>query len=1120
MERFQYYAFISYSRKDEKWAKWLQNKLEDFRLPSVIRKETDGNLPEHIRPVFRDKTDLGPGSLEINLKQEIEDSRFLIVICSPDAAESEWVNKEVNFFKSLSRENRIIPFIISGTPDPKKAFEEQCYPPDLSKSIKGVSLKELSREEAYISVVAAILGLKFDQLWQRHNRRKKKHLIINSSLIGIFASLITVLSLWYWDYNKVTIKYYADYTERWGVPEGICKLSKDEVSHRYITYLFEYKNRKLQKVKIVGSNNQLRSEGHAEKAKRTPETRFEYRADGKLLLKKCFNLVGLETVRYSFSEDLRTINIVSADERTPQTLNSGLTSTVNYNNQSNIIRFLNEYDDQGRLKKQTFASDIWNTPASDANGIFGIMYEYFPNNQTKTIIYLDNIGKRTVKSNLGQFSWESKKEYSYNDKGWLEKIAFYDLDDQLAINEWNYCIEEDIHDKWGNIIEIRYLDRRNELTLNHLQIAFERMKYDENGNVVEHSFYNQNRTLTQGKLGFAKLTNEFDFSSDRSTTTKYFDEKGQLNLNHQGVAVSKTIYSYTDSNKCVTNEYYNEKQKPCLLKDRGYFSESLYYDKNGNLVMVVYRDTLRHYCTSDLGYAVYIAEYKDNDNLRTLETFLPLDSAELIVKNLGYSKVTHKYDKWRNLVESCYFDRKMNPVNNATGFHKECWAFDEKGNVNSVIYYDTNGKLANNLDFNAAIYEGVYEYNNYGIPKVTNNWYDKNHTPVTSNLPLKTTPLHYACSSGQPNLVSNLLAQGAEKLVIDEECYTPAQIAALFDKPECLILLYPKFDYKTPVDTVKSREDIDILNCQLILAGKEIDIVQRYKDAIRLENQIIRFSTKYPELVLSYYRCCALIADQLADFQAAYSIQNKGYKMIVRQNQNDLIKREMASVCSWYALKAGKYKEALDILKPYEQYILSGKKSETTTLNYAHALLFNNRVEEAKKIYLANFGKIVASSNNQNWNSLLMNDFKILTWLGYGKEEMNIILKEMNLARLEIFTSLKDQLKLNKSLLGRWKCSENNLIIEWDIAGNGLSYYKFSDSQSNLLQKTVGVWRSMEKHNIILFEEYFGAQLGQFTQAKIEIPDSNHFTLTILENGNIAYQFKKRNYLRINPGNE
>ena len=33
------YAFISYKREDEKWAKWLQRKLESYKLPVVIREE-------------------------------------------------------------------------------------------------------------------------------------------------------------------------------------------------------------------------------------------------------------------------------------------------------------------------------------------------------------------------------------------------------------------------------------------------------------------------------------------------------------------------------------------------------------------------------------------------------------------------------------------------------------------------------------------------------------------------------------------------------------------------------------------------------------------------------------------------------------------------------------------------------------------------------------------------------------------------------------------------------------------------------------------------------------------------------------------------------------------------
>ncbi|MBI4028147.1 MAG: toll/interleukin-1 receptor domain-containing protein [Verrucomicrobia bacterium] len=56
MKEYTYYAFISYSRKDEKWAKWLQKKLETYRLPSALCRESDGKVPNYTRPVFRDLT--------------------------------------------------------------------------------------------------------------------------------------------------------------------------------------------------------------------------------------------------------------------------------------------------------------------------------------------------------------------------------------------------------------------------------------------------------------------------------------------------------------------------------------------------------------------------------------------------------------------------------------------------------------------------------------------------------------------------------------------------------------------------------------------------------------------------------------------------------------------------------------------------------------------------------------------------------------------------------------------------------------------------------------------------------------------------------------------------------
>ena len=58
--QFSYFAFISYKHRDMRWGRWLQKKLEGYRLPEELRREK--GLPKRVTPVFRDETDIGTGS--------------------------------------------------------------------------------------------------------------------------------------------------------------------------------------------------------------------------------------------------------------------------------------------------------------------------------------------------------------------------------------------------------------------------------------------------------------------------------------------------------------------------------------------------------------------------------------------------------------------------------------------------------------------------------------------------------------------------------------------------------------------------------------------------------------------------------------------------------------------------------------------------------------------------------------------------------------------------------------------------------------------------------------------------------------------------------------------------
>src|SRR5450755_2252089 len=103
---FRYSAFLSYSHHDERWAKWLQRALEIYRVPSrlVGTPTATGLLPRRLAAVCRDRSDMSSSpDLGANIEQALLVSANLIVICSPNAINSRWVNEEINLFLRLGR---------------------------------------------------------------------------------------------------------------------------------------------------------------------------------------------------------------------------------------------------------------------------------------------------------------------------------------------------------------------------------------------------------------------------------------------------------------------------------------------------------------------------------------------------------------------------------------------------------------------------------------------------------------------------------------------------------------------------------------------------------------------------------------------------------------------------------------------------------------------------------------------------------------------------------------------------------------------------------------------------------------------------------------------------------
>ena len=126
-----YRAFISYSHADTGWARWLHRALESFRIDQDLagRETATGTIPPTLRPIFRDRDDFTPGqTLTEQTLAALDASAALIVICSPAAAKSHYVNEEIASFKSLHPERPVIPLIVDGKPGDS---DRECLPPAL-----------------------------------------------------------------------------------------------------------------------------------------------------------------------------------------------------------------------------------------------------------------------------------------------------------------------------------------------------------------------------------------------------------------------------------------------------------------------------------------------------------------------------------------------------------------------------------------------------------------------------------------------------------------------------------------------------------------------------------------------------------------------------------------------------------------------------------------------------------------------------------------------------------------------------------------------------------------------------------------------------------------------------
>jgi len=197
---FRYLAFISYSHEDRKSAARLQTALENFRLP---RTATAGAPAPRLRPIFRDREELGSShDLTAAIRTALDESEYLILVCSRSAAGSRWVAAEIRYFLDRHGPEKILCFIVDGEPNaPDPALE--CLPEPLRRPVSGreVLAADARKQgdgwnDAVLKTVAGLTGLSFADLARRQQARLRRRAMVWASAGLLLATIFGALAVY------------------------------------------------------------------------------------------------------------------------------------------------------------------------------------------------------------------------------------------------------------------------------------------------------------------------------------------------------------------------------------------------------------------------------------------------------------------------------------------------------------------------------------------------------------------------------------------------------------------------------------------------------------------------------------------------------------------------------------------------------------------------------------------------------------------------------------------------------------------------------------------------------------------------------------------------------------
>jgi hypothetical protein len=152
-----------------------------------------------LKPLFRDLDEMTVApDIKTAVNDAVRQSAFLVVLCSPKSAASDWVGREIAMFRAAHGDGAILAALIEGTP-------ETAFHPDLLHADgTGALLQPLAADFrphgdglrlGVLKLVAVMAGVGLGDLVQRDAQRRLRQLAVAAVVTLLVVAIVAALAI-------------------------------------------------------------------------------------------------------------------------------------------------------------------------------------------------------------------------------------------------------------------------------------------------------------------------------------------------------------------------------------------------------------------------------------------------------------------------------------------------------------------------------------------------------------------------------------------------------------------------------------------------------------------------------------------------------------------------------------------------------------------------------------------------------------------------------------------------------------------------------------------------------------------------------------------------------------